>query len=134
MIRLLSFSEISRVMTCQAQHDFSYGDQLAGSSLKAKTITPMLSEGRAFGAAAAAYHAELSGGASVLALDASLEADADRQREFGTFDQAAYDTMRMRLLTILSHYIDTTEDWRAEPKTEHELLTPIPSRTGGLSN
>jgi hypothetical protein len=133
-IRLLSYTEISRAMTCQAQWDFSYGDQLAASSLRPKTIVPYLQEGRAFGAAAAAYHAELTGEAAVFAMDASLEADAERQREFGVFDEDAYVSMRTRLLAILLHYIETTDDWRADPETEHELLTPIPSRTGGISN
>jgi PD-(D/E)XK nuclease superfamily len=134
MVRLISHSEIAKVMTCQAQHDFAYGDQLAGSSLRPKTYAPYLSEGRAFGAAAAAYHANLDGETALEAMDVSLDEDAERQKEFGVFDEDAYVTMRTRLLAILIHYIESTEDWRAEPITEWELLTPIPSRTGGRSN
>jgi hypothetical protein len=134
--RLLSYSEVSRAMTCQAQWDFSYGGHLAGSALKAKRTAPLLSGGRAWGAAFAAYHACLgiegvnAGQAAREALADSLEDDADRQREFGVHDQAEHDKLYDHLLGVLMHYIYSSEAWVADRIVEHELLVPIPSRTG----
>jgi hypothetical protein len=133
--RFLSYTEVSRAMTCQAQHDFAYGDQLAGSSLKPKAVAPLLSGGKAWGAAVAAFHSTLSGSAAIDALKAALEEDADRQREFGVHDPDHHEELLMRLLRILAHYIDTTEPWKADEYVEHKLVVPIPSRSGkGVSS
>ena len=48
-VRTLSFTEISTALQCEAKHDFSYGDRLAGSALKSKTVLPVLSGGRCLG-------------------------------------------------------------------------------------
>lgn len=129
-------------LTCQAQWDFAYGGHLAGSALESKTIAPILSEGRAWGAAVAAYHVSLGGGAiepgraAITALDASLDADADAQRENGVHDSERHDEMRKHLLKLLLHYIWECEDFTLDPSgIERELLVPIPSRSGkGYSN
>lgn len=124
-------------LTCQAQWDFSYGGRLAGSALKAKAVAPILSEGKAWGAAVSAYHVSMgvepdeAGRAAVAALDASLEKDADRQREHGVHDQEQHAAMRQRLLSILLHYIWTCDDFTLEPTgQERELVVAIPSRSG----
>lgn len=136
MIRTLSYSEVSRALRCMAQWDFSYGGHLAGTALKAKRVVPILSEGRAWGAAVAAYHSTLHMGhpacnrAAMTALDDSLNADADRQREFGVHDPPAHDELRARLLRILGHYIDTAEPFELDPVLERQLFVPIPSRSG----
>lgn len=132
--RVLSYSEVSRALDCQAAWDFAYGGHLAGSALRPKQVAPLLSEGRAFGAAAAAYHVTGEGQAAMDAMDESLEADADRQREFGVHDQDSHDEMRLRLLVLLSHYIENAEPIEMEPITERRLLVPIPSRSGGRAS
>ena len=145
MERLLSYSEISRVMTCQAAHDFQYGDQLAGSSLRSKTISPLLSAGKAWGAAVAALHIALgvdpgnAGSAARMAMDASLEDDVERQREFGTFNQEYHDELRTQLLKMLIHYIGINDEapWVLDVPDEpgeKELIVPIPSRNGGRAS
>lgn len=130
-------------LTCQAQWDFAYGGHLAGSSLKQKAVAPRLSEGRAWGAAVAAYHSifggsnsEEAGRAAVTALDESLEKDADRMRDLGVFRQEAHDESRKHLLKMLLHYIWEVEDFTLDRSgLERELLVPIPSRSGkGKSN
>ena len=136
--RVLSFSEVSRFLDCQARWDFSYGDQLAGSSLKEKAVAPLLSGGRAWGAAIAAYHVHAgqvdAGELAIAAMDESLQADAERQREFGVHDQSEHDELRTRLLAILVHQIEANEPIVMDAMTERELLVPIPSRTGRRSS
>jgi hypothetical protein len=136
--RVLSWSEIDTVLTCQAKHDFRYGDQLAGSSLKEKAVAPLLSGGRAWGAAIAAWHTnsgELDAGLkAIAALDASLEEDADQQREFGVFRQEDFDALRLELLQILHHHVDVVEPIPMDSVTERRLLVPLPSRTGERSS
>jgi CRISPR/Cas system-associated exonuclease Cas4 (RecB family) len=133
--RLLSFSEISRAMTCQAQWDFSYGGHLAGDALKPKMTAPRLSGGRAWGAAVSAYHVHRHGIPAIEAMDESLDADAARQRELGVHSQEAHDDLRRELLGLLNHYIHIADDFELDPLgEERELLVPIPSRTGGRSN
>jgi hypothetical protein len=127
-VRLLSYSEVSTALDCQARWDFSYGDQLAGSSLKTKAVAPILSGGRAWGRAVAAYHA-----GSLLwndEIDRSLEDDAERQREFGVHDQEVHDELRAHLRATLAHYIDTSGGPVGIARLEDKLLVPIPSRTG----
>lgn len=133
-VRLLSFTEIDTLLTCQAQHDFQYGDQLAGSSLRAKSTPPLLSAGRAWGAAVAAWHShpgvDGSGEAATQALKASLEADAAEQCEAGVYDPDEHRKQSINLMAILLHYTATVERVQMEPVTERRLLVPIPSRTG----
>lgn len=125
---------MSTALDCQARWDFRYGDQLAGSSLKEKSLAPLLSGGRAWGAAVAAWHTtengDEAGARALAALDESLQEDADRQREFGVFEQAAYDELRTELLQILLHHVEDVERVQMDPVVERELLVPIPSRTG----
>ena len=59
--RLLSHTEIDTALTCFARWDFAYGGHLAGATLKPREIAPVLSDGRAWGNAVAAYHAADAG-------------------------------------------------------------------------
>jgi len=129
-MRVLSFSEISTALDCQARHDYRYGDQLAGSSLKPKTVVPILSEGKAWGAAVAAWHVTGDGENAIKAMDTSLAQDMMEQIEFGIYDEDAHDAMRTGLLAMLIHYTDTAEAVQMDPILERELLVPIPSRSG----
>jgi hypothetical protein len=129
--RLLSQSEIGSALDCQARWDFGYGGRLAGSALKAKRVAPILSEGRAWGAAAARWHTNGFGLYDACdALADSLSRDAERQREFRVYDPAGHEALRKRLTQMLTHYHSIAEQIPMDPVTERELNVPIPSRTG----
>jgi len=134
MMRTLSFSEISTALDCQARHDFRYGDQLAGSSLREKTVVPHLSEGRAWGAAVAAWHTSLGqfdpGQEAIEAMDASFATDIAKQEEAGVFDEETHKQMRTDLLGLILHYTEIAEPIEMDPVTERKLLVSIPSRGG----
>jgi hypothetical protein len=127
-VRTISHSEIASVLDCQAKHDFSYVGALAGSALKPKTTAPLLRDGRAWGAAVAAYHAD-GYEAALGALVDSLEEDAEEQRTAGLYLPSEHEELRERLTEMLEHYSTLTEPL-ALTRLEHELLVPIPSRTG----
>lgn len=133
--RLLSYSEIETAMTCQASWDFKYGGRLAGSTLKAKGLAPRLSEGRAWGAAVAAWH-QHSGSLLALyeahnALRASLDADQARMAESGwPIDLDGRVDMEQRLMILLDHYAVTAEPLPNLTRLEGEIKVPIRSRTG----
>jgi hypothetical protein len=131
--RTLSYSEISTALDCEARWDFRYGDRLAGTSLAEKAIAPLLSQGRAWGAAVATLHStpgDDRGRAAVAALDESLDEDAEIQKEHGVFDQEEFDATRLRLLTILNHYMSSAEIVPMDEVLEKELYVPILARTG----
>lgn len=126
-----------------ARWSFRYGGQLTdGEVLKRREVAPILSDGRAWGAAVAAYHANHTAlgmtGAVLRASEAmSLSYTADRAQmlEAGwipnldsTVDQ------RNRLDEILAHYVSTVEPFPNLTRIEGELRVPIWSRTGGRSN
>lgn len=79
--RYLSYSEIETALSCWARWDFTYGGRLAGSTLKPRRVAAILSEGRAWGAAVAAWHAGYYG---------RLET-GDIHREWGYPILASYD-------------------------------------------
>lgn len=132
MTRTISFSEVSMALDCQARHDFAYVGHLAGTALKPKRTAPLLSEGKAWGAGVAALHT--SGHNPVAAIAASLEEDAERQREFGVHDADAHDAMQTRLKAMLSHYAATAELFPLDPILERELLVPVPARSGNRAS
>jgi CRISPR/Cas system-associated exonuclease Cas4 (RecB family) len=139
VIRLLSYTEITKALTCPAQWDFAYGGHLAGSALKPKATAPTLQAGRAWGAAVAAWHASattslLAYADAVSALCASLNDDAERQRRFGLYDPVGHRELEQRLLEILQHYVATTEPEFSATRLEEEVVVPIPSRGGRRSS
>jgi hypothetical protein len=132
-MRSISHSEISALLDCQARHDFAYVGQLAGTALKSKTTAPLLRDGRAWGAAVAAWHAnsglttQITEAAS--ALTEALQEDAAEQRAAGLYDQDAYAETWQRLNALLHHYIETSDPLPID-RLEHEIEVAIPSRTG----
>jgi hypothetical protein len=137
--RLLSYSEVETALTCWARWDFSYGGRLAGSTLKSKSIAPVLSDGRAWGAAVAAWHAHsgelLAGFYAQEALRASLAADEATMRAAGLPVSAESlleaDT---RLSARLGHYMATATPFPNLTKLEGEIVVPLPSRAGPRSS
>lgn len=132
-MRLLSYSEVSKALTCQASWDFAYGGHLAGSSLKRKATAPKLQAGRAWGAGVAAWHAHTGElfalGSALDAVTASLNRDAVRQQQFGYYDEGERRDTEERLARLLSHHAESTDPFRVE-RLEEEIIVPIPSRTG----
>jgi hypothetical protein len=130
--RTLSHTEIQTVTTCEAKHALSYtGHLTGGSTLKAKTVAPVLRDGRAWGRGVAAYCENvLRTDADVIArqaICASLEEDYDEQVAAGVADMVALDEARAFLFDLLDHYIETTEPLPIT-RPEHELDVPIPAR------
>lgn len=143
MKRSISFSEISRAIGCPAQWDFGYGGHLAGDALERRELAPILSDGRAWGAAVAAWHASyrVSGpvGASLRAFEAlndSYAQDRLEQAEKGAYALVG-DVVgrRARLESILEHYIETAKPFPNLTLIEGEISVPLRARTGrGWSN
>jgi hypothetical protein len=137
--RLLSVSEIETALTCWARHDFAYGGRLAGSTLKPKAVTPILTDGKAWGAGVAAWYA--NSGQLLAAWEAY---SALRQAYYQSFREQADAGFPVpfavqqdhieRLSEVLSHHMQTTEPFPNLHRLEGELLVPIPSRRGGTSN
>lgn len=127
--RTLSHTELQTLTECFARWDLTYSDALAGSSLHPKVTAPILREGRAWGAAVAAWHATGSVARATEALTRALDDDADRMIAAGTFDRDEYTGMRAKLDGILQHYTATASRLPID-SPEHEFDVTIPSRTG----
>lgn len=139
MIRTISQTESGMLLTCQAQWDFNYGGYLAGTCLRPKAKPILLQEGSAWGAGVAAYHAasEDKIDAAIAAMANSLERDAAKMREGGVYNADEHRDMAAKLRALLDQY-DAEEDARARlggpldglQGLEHELIVPLPSRSG----
>lgn len=132
--RRISHSEVRTLSTCEAKWDMSYGDKLAGSSLKPKYTADRLREGSAWGAAVAALHGYVGESyshamnAATDAMDDSLLDDAVRiWRKTGTFEVDAMRESSARLLRILAHYASTA-DLIPTYAPETRLEVALPSR------
>lgn len=138
-VRTLSYSEVSKALSCQVAWDFSYGGRLAGSTLKPRELAPILSNGRAWGAAVATLHANatdpLRTALAYSALDASLEQDRLDMIDRGFYpDLGAIVSQRDHLTRLLEHYDSTAELLPNLTMAEHELNVRIPGRRGGYSS
>lgn len=134
MKRLISHSEVSALQDCSARHAFAYtGALTGGDALSAKDTPILLREGRIWGMAVAALHGE-GREAAFAKLDQALEEDCKEQEEAGVFDHDVYELVRNKLWTILEQYADEAEIIKLD-RLEHEILVPLPSRSGkGASN
>lgn len=138
--RMLSFTEIDTALTCWARWDYAYGGHLAGSTLKEKALAPILSEGRAWGAAAAAWHRSAASKTTALweahlALMESLDDDAKAMTDAGfPPDPVLQGEVHERLASMLDHYAETTEPLPNLTRLEEEIVVSIPSRKGGRSS
>lgn len=141
--RLISHTEISQVLDCEARHAFSYTGHLTGGMvLKAKALHANLRRGRAWGRGVAAFHQadpklplNVRYAIALRDMHAALDEDAGRMRKHGFYDQAEHHDLAAWLEQILWHYASTTAPMQLSDP-EHELLVPIPSRsgTGRVSN
>jgi hypothetical protein len=133
--RLLSYSEVDTAQTCWAQWDFKYGGRLAGDTLKPKELAPKLSDGRAWGAAVAAWHQHsdelLASHYAHTALIASFTADYQAMLAAGVpVDRAALLAQQDRLHEMLDHYMASCEPLPNLTRLEEQVIVPIPSRGG----
>ncbi|HXJ48683.1 MAG TPA: PD-(D/E)XK nuclease family protein [Candidatus Acidoferrum sp.] len=125
MTRWISHSEASVLLDCQAKHDFSYVDQLAGSSLKPKTKHLRLREGKAWGRAMAVYHERFGALAAHYAIDTSLGEDAAEM----ILEPEDLEETRVKLHALLDSYAADAEPLGVD-QTELELDVQIPARSG----
>jgi CRISPR/Cas system-associated exonuclease Cas4 (RecB family) len=137
--RRLSYTEVSTAMTCFARWDMSYGGRLAGDTLRPRTIAPILSEGRAWGAAVAAWHAHagelLASYYAHIALIESVAADQKQMYDAGVpCDPADIAVMQVQLGDKLDHYMATAEPLTGLTLLEGEFDVAIPSRHGKRSS
>lgn len=132
--RLISHSEASTLLDCQAKHDFAYGSQLVGSSLAPLTTHARLREGRAWGRAMAAWHAKTVvldprvSRASIArdAIEASILEDLAAME---IADRQEVDEMAEHLHALLNHYIGTCDPILLD-RPEFKLDAPIPGVGG----
>jgi PD-(D/E)XK nuclease superfamily protein len=149
MSRSISHSEIEMALTCEARHAFGYTGRLTdGEVLHKRELAPRLSNGRAWGAAVAAWHAvpdddSLMGVYQPImaqmtahaALRASYMADIEEQRESGVIVPLLGAVERENWLgSILDHYMATADRFTNLTRLEGEFDVPIPSRTGKRSS
>lgn len=133
--RTLSWTEISTALTCFARWDFSYGGRLTGGdTLKPRETAPILSDGRAWGAAVAAWHAHKGSSLDTMeahgALIDSLRDDAVEMREHGfQVDPGKLLEQVENVGAILDHYMATAEQM-ALTRAEEEINVPLLSRSG----
>lgn len=135
-IRAISHTEQSMLLTCQAQWDFNYGGYLAGDALKAKAVPVVLQEGRAWGVGVAAFHAaevdQLDAG--LIAMTTALSEEAKKLEKKGFYDADVHRQMAAKLRALLEQYAEDEEErpvqLRGLDRLEHELLVPLPSRSG----
>ena len=144
-VRTLSYTEIQAAITCQARWDFAYGGRLAGSALRRRAHAVRLSDGKAWGAAVAAWHAaeshetlecvydtQMARLAAHVALREAYAEDVAEQAAAGVFVDPGYESERVeRLAELLEHYLDTADKLPNLTLLEGRFETPIPSR-GGL--
>jgi hypothetical protein len=136
MTRAISFTEQSMLLTCQAQWDFNYGGYLAGTTLRPKSVPIRLQEGRAWGAGVAAFHAagEDQLDVGIIALVKALDDEAKKLQEAGFYDADAHREMASKLRALLEQYAGEEDEKATQisglSRLEHELLVPLPSRSG----
>lgn len=141
MKRLISFTEASNLLTCEAQWDFNYGGFLAGDCLKPRAVPTRLQEGSAWGAAVAAFHAAKEDKLfdAIAAMAKSLDDEAEKLKRKGVYDAEAHLAIAAKLRALLVQYAEE-EETRDVPleglgRLEQELVVPLPSRSGkGDSN
>lgn len=138
--RAISYSEGVALLDCQAKHAFGYTGALTGGMvIKPKDTPVLLREGRAWGRAVAAFHAEHNDAdrlvAGKLALEKALAEDAAEQEKAGFYDEDIHTLTVRTLRGNLEHYAELDTEPLTIDRLEHELLVPLPSRSGkGDSN
>lgn len=129
MPRSISHSEASTALDCQAKHAFAYtGHLTGGNALKSKTTHILLRQGRAWGAAAAAFHAEGPENARV-ALQIHLSLDAADQQAAGIYVEAEHTEIEAHLTGLLDDYMRVVDRLPID-RLEHEIQVAAPARTG----
>lgn len=133
--RMLSNSEISTALECFAKWDFKYGGRLAGSTLKTKGVTTILSRGSAWGAGLAAYHA--GGDIDVVRFHfrTSLMKDYLRAANVGLpIPEEILDAQQLELEQLFYHYRDVRPRLNNLTWLEEEMTVPLYGAKSNRSN
>lgn len=125
MTRLISHSEASILLDCQAKHDFSYVGQLAGDALKPRTKHLRLREGKAWGRAMAAYHSGIHAVSPYQEILKSLSEDGEDM----LIEPAEFQETKNKLFALLDSYAADSESLMVD-QIELELDVQIPARSG----
>ena len=139
MSRSISYTEVSTALTCPAQWDFRYGGHLAGDALRSRVTAPILREGRAWGAAVAAWHQHadqmFARWDAQRALIETVAADAKEMSEAGVpLDTEAQLAMEERLMAMLEHYSSIAPPLLNLTRLEGEIDVPLWSRSSHRSS
>lgn len=138
--RLLSHTEIASALTCQARHAFAYTGHLTqGHTLRRRSVPRVLSDGRAWGVAAARWnqgaHTLLGAVEAADAMRAELDGAELEMLERGvTLEPELRVEAEKNLLGIFAHYAETIEPLTGLTRLEHVVIAGIPSRTGRRSS
>ena len=138
-MRSISYSEVASALHCPAQHDFAYGDRLAGSSLVERELAPPLERGRAWGATIAAYHQALTYADLIpelvaeAALWKSLREMSEPQRKAGVYNDEQAQELEHRIWGIFEHYTSVSEPLYVVA-LEGRLDVALPALTGPRSS
>lgn len=129
-LRSISYSEVAAALKCPASWDFSYGDTLAGASLKPRSTAAILSNGSAWGAAVAEWHSTGDLFAALGAAEDSFAADRRNMVERGILPDLG-ETLRQGELVgrCLEHYVEDSVRMENFGQIEREIELPIPART-----
>jgi hypothetical protein len=129
--RWLSYSETSKLLTCQRAHAFAYTGVLTdGTALKPKVSAETLREGSSWGRGLAAWHETGDVPKARRELLRSLFADAKVMRREGVFIGSVFKERARRLLAILDHHVSTAERFENFHSPERRLLVPVPKVKG----
>lgn len=128
-LRSISYSEVAAALKCPASWDFSYGDVLAGASLKSRSTAAILSNGSAWGAAVAEWHSTGDLFAALAAADESFEQDRQGMVKRGVLPDLGEMLQQGEFVgRCLEHYVEDSVRMENFGQIEREIELPIPAR------
>lgn len=136
--RLISYTEVSTALTCEARWDFKYGGHLLdGETLKRRSTATRLSDGSAWGAGIAEWHRsaaaipELAERYAAEKIWESLKADAEAMADRGVHvGMQAVREQYDRLRDLLAHHVTVADALPNLTLIEGRFAGPVPSRGG----
>lgn len=128
-LRSISYSEVAAALKCPASWDFSYGDQLAGASLRPRSTAAILSGGSAWGAAVAKWHLTGDLYVSMHAGAMSLVEDHRAMVNRGATPDLLGLVEQTELMgRCLEHYVEHSGRMESFGRVEEEIEVPVPAR------
>jgi hypothetical protein len=130
-MRLISHSEVDRLLGCSLAWDFAYGGTLTGHTLQPLIPHYYLRRGKAWGGAWQAWHETGDLGLARLVLHRSLEMDAEEQMAAGQYDEAEHIELEALLFSCIEHYAHHALPLELS-SPERRLVVPIPGVDASL--